>query len=58
MLGEILVYSWICRFSLPSLYKGFIIDNFNLSVKNPLVRTLLYIQIMGELMNGGLIFNS
>jgi len=51
MLGEILVYSWICLFLFPSLYEGLIIDNFNLLVKIHLVRTLLHIQFRGELMN-------
>jgi hypothetical protein len=42
---------------LPFLYKGFIMENFNLSGKIPLTRTLLLIYFKGELMNGELIFN-
>jgi hypothetical protein len=42
-------------FLFPFLYKGFIIENFNLTGKIPLVRTLLHIQFRGELMNVELI---
>jgi hypothetical protein len=41
MLGEIMVSSWIHFFNFLFLYKGFIIENFNLLGKIPLVRTLL-----------------